>query len=107
MEFYTAYAVSLKILLTLDGGHFHPTETIADKLSLLLLYLDQLLLHVSRGMRWDSDHVVTFTDDLQAIAKNLVRAGALKRVHISLMNALLEPAEMLNNLEAEGDPTWK
>lgn len=61
MEFYTAYALSRKILLTLDSGHFHPTETIADKISSLLIYLDQLLLHVSRGVRWDSDHVVTLT----------------------------------------------
>ena len=60
MEFYTAYAVSRKILLTLDSGHFHPTETIADKISSLLIFLDELLLHVSRGVRWDSDHVVTF-----------------------------------------------
>ena len=80
----SAYAVSRKILLTLDSGHFHPTETIADKISSLLLYLDQLLLHVSRGVRWDSDHVVTFTDDLQAIAREIVRNNALERVHIGL-----------------------
>ncbi len=73
MEFYIGYALSRKILLTLDAGHFHPTETIADKISSLLLYLDQLLLHVSRGVRWDSDHVVTFNDDLQAIAHEIVR----------------------------------
>ena len=79
-----AYAVSRKILLTLDSGHFHPTETIADKISSLLLYLDELLLHVSRGVRWDSDHVVTFTDDLQAIAQEIVRGDALERVHIGL-----------------------
>lgn len=127
MEFYTAYAVSRKILLTLDSGHFHPTETIADKISSLLLYLDQMLLHVSRGVRWDSDHVVTFTDDLQAIAQEIVRAQALERVHIgldyfdasinriaawtigarntlrALLNALLEPRQMLNQFEVEGD----
>jgi L-rhamnose isomerase len=119
--------VSRKILLTLDSGHFHPTETIADKISSLLLYLDELLLHVSRGVRWDSDHVVTFTDDLQAIAQEIVRAQALERVHIgldyfdasinrlaawtigarntlrALLNALLEPRAMLNQMEAEGD----
>lgn len=127
MEFYTAYAVSRKILLTLDSGHFHPTETIADKLSSLLLYLDQVLLHVSRGVRWDSDHVVTFTDDLQAIASEIVLCKALERVHIgldyfdasinritawtigaratlrALLVALLEPRQWLQELESEGD----
>jgi L-rhamnose isomerase len=127
MEFYTAYALRRGILLTLDSGHFHPTETIADKISSLLLFLDQLLLHVSRGVRWDSDHVVTFNDDLQAIAQEVVRNDALNRIHIgldyfdasinrvaawtivarntlrALMNALFEPQEMLKNLEIEGD----
>jgi L-rhamnose isomerase len=127
MEFYSAYAVSRKILLTLDSGHFHPTETIADKISSLLLYLDELLLHVSRGVRWDSDHVVTFNDDLQAIAQEIVRNDALERIHIgldyfdasinrvaawtigarntlrALLIALLEPQEMLKRYEAEGD----
>ena len=127
MEFYTAYAVSRGILLTLDSGHFHPTETIADKISSLLIYLDELLLHVSRGVRWDSDHVVTFNDDLQAIAQEIVRAGALERIHIgldyfdasinrlaawtigarntlrALLNALLEPLDTLKSLEANGD----
>jgi L-rhamnose isomerase len=127
MEFYTAYTVSRKILLTLDSGHFHPTETIADKISSLLLYLDQLLLHVSRGVRWDSDHVVTFTDDLQAIMGEIVRNDALERVHIgldyfdasinriaawtigarntlrSLLLALLEPHDRLMQMEAEED----
>ena len=127
MEFYAAYAVSREILLTLDSGHFHPTETIADKISSLLLYLDELLLHVSRGVRWDSDHVVTFNDDLQAIAQEIVRADALERIKIgldyfdasinrvaawaigarntlrALLNALLEPLVMLKTLEVEGD----
>ena len=127
MEFYTGYAVSRKVLLTLDSGHFHPTETIADKISSLLLYLDQILLHVSRGVRWDSDHVVTFTDDLQAIAQEIVRSDALERVHIgldyfdasinriaawtigarstlrALLAALLEPRNRLQKMEAEGD----
>ena len=127
MEFYTAYALSRKILLTLDSGHFHPTETIADKISSLLLYLDQLLLHVSRGVRWDSDHVVTFTDDLQGIMGEIVRCNALERVHIgldyfdasinrlaawtigarstlrALLVALLEPNNHLKQLEADGD----
>lgn len=129
MEFYTGYAISRGVLLTLDAGHFHPTETIADKISSLLLYLDQMLLHVSRGVRWDSDHVVTFNDDLQAIAQEIVRNDALERIHIgldyfdasinrvaawtigarntlrSLLNALLEPRDRLNQLEVEGDFT--
>ena len=127
MEFYTAYALSRKILLTLDSGHFHPTETIADKISSLLIYFDQLLLHVSRGVRWDSDHVVTFNDDLQAIAQEIVRNDALERIHIgldyfdasinrvaawtvgarnalrALLVALLEPQDMLKRFEIEGD----
>jgi len=127
MEFYTAYALSRKILLTLDSGHFHPTESIADKISSLLLYLDQLLLHVSRGVRWDSDHVVTFNDDLQLITQEIVRNDALERIHIgldyfdasinrvaawtvgarntlrALLVALLEPQEMLKQYEIEGD----
>lgn len=129
MEFYTAYAVSRKVLLTLDSGHFHPTETIADKISSILLYLDEILLHVSRGVRWDSDHVVTFNDDLQAICQEIARADALNRVHIGLdyfdasinriaawtigarntlravLNALLEPRDLLSRYEAEGDFT--
>ncbi len=127
MEFYAAYAVSRKILLTLDSGHFHPTETISDKISSMLLYIDEFLLHVSRGVRWDSDHVVTFNDDTQAIANEIVRADALERVHIgldyfdasinriaawtigarntlrALLVAMLEPQDMLKRYEVEGD----
>ena len=127
MDFYLAYALSRKILLTLDSGHFHPTESIADKISAILLYLDQLLLHVSRGVRWDSDHVVTFNDDTQAIAHEIVRNDALERIHIgldyfdasinrvaawtigarntlrALLMALLEPQEMLKQYELAGD----
>ena len=127
MEFYAAYALSRKILLTLDSGHFHPTETISDKISALLIYLDQLLLHVSRGVRWDSDHVVTFNDDLQSIANEIVRNDALERIHIgldyfdasinriaawtigsrntlrALLVALLEPNAKLKQYEIEGD----
>ena len=127
MEFYSAYALTRKILLTLDAGHFHPTETISDKISSLLIYFDQLLLHVSRGVRWDSDHVVTFNDDLQAIAGEIVRNDGLERVHIgldyfdasinrvaawtigarntlkALLMALLEPKDALRQYEIEGD----
>jgi len=127
MEFYSAYALTRKILLTLDSGHFHPTETISDKISALLIYHDQLLLHVSRGVRWDSDHVVTFNDDTQAIANEIVRNDALERIHIgldyfdasinriaawtigarntlrALLVALLEPQPQLRQYELEGD----
>jgi L-rhamnose isomerase len=71
-EFYLGYAITRRKLLCLDAGHFHPTESIADKISSMLLYLPEILLHVSRGVRWDSDHVVTFNDDLQAIAREVV-----------------------------------
>jgi L-rhamnose isomerase len=74
-EFYLAYAVARQVLLCFDSGHFHPTEGIADKLSAVLLYLDEVLLHVSRGVRWDSDHVVVYSDDLQSIAQEVVRGG--------------------------------
>ena len=71
-EFYLGYAITRRKLLCLDAGHFHPTESVADKISSVLLYLPEILLHVSRGVRWDSDHVVTFTDELQAIAREVI-----------------------------------
>ena len=83
-EFYMGYAVKHGKAICLDTGHFHPTEQIADKISSLLLFVDDLLLHVSRGVRWDSDHVVIYTDELQAIAQEIVRLGALSRVHVGL-----------------------
>jgi len=83
-EFYMGYAVKHNKAICLDTGHFHPTEQIADKISSLLLFVDDLLLHVSRGVRWDSDHVVIFSDELQAIAQEIVRLGALGRVHVGL-----------------------
>jgi len=83
-EFYLGYAVSRNKLLTLDSGHYHPMESIADKISSVLQFLPEILLHVSRGVRWDSDHVVTLTDDLQAIAREIVANGYLQRVHIGL-----------------------
>ncbi len=128
-EFYLGYAVSRRKLLCLDSGHFHPTEVISDKISAVLMWLDEILLHVSRGVRWDSDHVVVLSDELQAIAQELVRGGYLNRVHIgldffdasinrvaawvvgtrcmvkALLMALLEPIETLRQLEAEGDFT--
>lgn len=130
-EFYLGYAVKHNKLLTLDAGHFHPTETIADKLSAVLCFLDEILLHVSRGVRWDSDHVVTLTDELKAIAEELVRGDYLGRVHIgldffdasihrvaawvigtramlkALLGALLEPTSQLRQLECQGDYTGR
>lgn len=128
-EFYLGYAVSRKILLTLDAGHYHPTEGIADKISSVMLYLPEIALHVSRGVRWDSDHVVTLTDELEAIAQEIVWGGHLGRVRIgldyfdasinrvaawvigtrnmikALLLALLAPSTRLKALEAEGDYT--
>lgn len=127
-EFYMGYAVKNQKLLCLDAGHFHPTEGIADKLSSALMYVPEILLHVSRGVRWDSDHVVTLDDALQSIAAELVRNNLLSRTHIgldffdasinriaawtigtrntlkALMMALLEPAA-LRNSESSGDLT--
>jgi L-rhamnose isomerase len=128
-EFYIGYAVSRGTLLTLDAGHYHPTEGIADKISSVLCYLPEITLHVSRGVRWDSDHVVTLTDDLQAIAQEIVWGGYTNRVHIgldyfdasinriaawvigtrnmikALLLALLAPIQKLKQLELEGDYT--
>ncbi len=128
-EFYLGYAVRNRKLLTLDTGHFHPTETVSDKLSAVLLWLDNVLLHVSRGVRWDSDHVVILSDELQAIAQELVRGDYLGRVHIgldffdasinriaawvigarsmlkALLLAMLEPTAKLREGERTGDFT--
>ncbi len=83
-EFYLGYAITRQKLLCLDAGHFHPTEGIADKISSVLQYVPELLLHVSRGVRWDSDHVVTLSDELLAIAQELTRGGYLARTHLGL-----------------------
>lgn len=83
-EFCFGYCITRKKLLCLDAGHFHPTETISDKISSVLLYLPRILLHVSRGVRWDSDHVVTLNDDLLAITREIVATGGLNRIHIGL-----------------------
>jgi L-rhamnose isomerase len=130
-EFYLGYAVENQTLLCLDAGHFHPTEKIADKISSTLLYVPELLLHVSRGVRWDSDHVVTLTDELQAIMQEIVRGNYLDRVHIgldffdasinriaawtigsrnalrALLLALLEPIDTMRDLEQAGDFTTR
>ncbi len=128
-EFYFGYAVKNKKLICLDAGHYHPTETITDKVSSVLAHLERLLLHVSRGVRWDSDHVVILNDELQAIAQELVRGNYLDRVHIgldffdasinrvaawvigtrcmikALLLALLEPIDRLRACEEIGDFT--
>ncbi len=128
-EFYLGYAIANDKVLCLDAGHFHPTETIADKLSSVLLYVQDILLHVSRGVRWDSDHVVALNDDLLAIMQEIARSDALDRIHIgldffdasinrvgawaigtrnalrALLIALLEPRELLRQYENEGNFT--
>ncbi|MGA2230923.1 MAG: L-rhamnose isomerase [Tepidisphaeraceae bacterium] len=128
-EFYLGYAASHGIVMCLDAGHYHPTEGIADKISSVLLYVKELLLHVSRGVRWDSDHVVILSDELRAIGEELVRNDLLSRTHIgldyfdasinrvaawvigarcmlkSLLIAMLEPTAKLRQFEADGDHT--
>jgi L-rhamnose isomerase len=84
-EYYLGYAITRQKLLTLDAGHYHPTEVISEKISSVLLFCPGLLLHVSRPVRWDSDHVVILDDELQAIARELVRSGHLHdKIHIGL-----------------------
>lgn len=126
-EFYLGYASSRDIALCLDAGHFHPTEVISDKISAASLFVRHLLLHVSRPVRWDSDHVVLLDDETQAIANEIIRNELLERVHIgldffdasinriaawvigtrnmkkALLRALLEPIEMLRQAECKGD----
>jgi L-rhamnose isomerase len=128
-EFYMGYALKNNTLLTLDAGHFHPTETLTDKISACLCFVDEILLHVSRGIRWDSDHVVILNDDLKAIAEELVRGDYLSRVHLgldyfdasinrvaawtigvrstlkALLMALVEPTAKLREAELRGDYT--
>lgn len=128
-EFYLGYAIANNILLCLDAGHFHPTEVISDKISSVLCYLDEILLHVSRPVRWDSDHVVILSDELRSIAEEIVRGDYLQRVHIgldffdasinrvaawvigtrcmlkALLIALLEPTDKLRQMEVAGDYT--
>ena len=83
-EFYLGYAATRQIALCLDAGHFHPTESVADKISAALIYVPQLLLHVSRGVRWDSDHVITLDDATQAILEECVVSGHMDRIHVGL-----------------------
>ena len=128
-EFYLGYAVKRQTLLCLDAGHYHPTENMADKISSVLCFVPEILLHVSRGVRWDSDHVVTLTDELLAITQELVRGDYLGRTHLgldffdasinrvaawvigarnllrALCFAMLEPYARYQELERNGDYT--
>lgn len=130
-EFYLGYAIANNKLLCLDAGHYHPTEVISDKISSVMLFVEELLLHVSRPVRWDSDHVVILNDELKAIAQELVRGDFLNRVHIgldffdasinriaawvigtrcmikALLAALLDPVEQLRNCDKQGDFTTR
>ena len=125
-EFYMGYGIQNNVIVTLDGGHFHPTEIISDKISSLLLFLPEVMLHVTRGVRWDSDHVVNLNEEIVAIAQEIVRADAVDKVHIgldyfdasinrigayvvgvratqkALVQALLEPLAKLREYEAKG-----
>lgn len=83
-DFYIGYGASRNKMVTLDTGHFHPTESVADKISSLLLYTPEIMLHVSRPVRWDSDHVTIMNDETLDLAKEVVRCNALDRVHIGL-----------------------
>jgi L-rhamnose isomerase len=128
-EFYLGYAVKHQKLYCLDAGHYHPTESLADKISSVLQFVPEILLHVSRGVRWDSDHVVLFDDPTRAIMEEVVRGGFLTRTHIGLdyfdasinrvaawtigtrnalkclLLALLEPTKTLREAENAGDYT--
>jgi L-rhamnose isomerase len=83
-DFYAGYCSSNQVICTLDTGHFVPTESVADKVSSLLLFVPELMLHVSRPVRWDSDHVTIMNDDTMDLFKEIVRADAMNRVHIGL-----------------------
>ena len=130
-EFYLSYAVKNQLIYCLDAGHFHPTENLADKVTSVLQFVPELLMHVSRGVRWDSDHVVLFDDPTRSMMEELVRGGFLGRTHIgldffdasinriaawvigtrsaikSLLAALLEPAGLLRSAEESGDNTLR
>jgi L-rhamnose isomerase len=130
-EFCVAYATSRNKLCCLDAGHYHPTEVISDKIPSVLLFTKELLLHVSRPVRWDSDHVVILDDELCAIAQSLVRGGLINRTHIgldffdasinrvaawvigmrnmqkALLKAMLEPTKALKKTELDMDYTGR
>lgn len=125
-DFYLSYAIANNIMLTLDTGHFHPTESVGDKLSAIIPFLRGVLLHISRGIRWDSDHVVIVDDELIQLAEEVVRSGALNKIYLgvdyfdasinrigawvigaratqkSLLYALLQPIDLLQEYEDNG-----
>ncbi|RKX86092.1 MAG: L-rhamnose isomerase [Spirochaetes bacterium] len=126
-EFYLGYVFTKGLILCLDSGHFHPTESIADKISSVLIYSKELLLHLSRGLRWDSDHVVTLNDQIFSIAQEVKHCNAFNRIHFALdffdasinritawvtgsraalkaiLSVLLEPTHLLIQAEEEGN----
>lgn len=130
-EFYLGYAIKNRTLYCLDAGHYHPTENLADKITSVLQFVPEILLHVSRGVRWDSDHVVLLDDPTTALMQELVRGDFLGRTHIgldyfdasinrvgawvigtrntlkALLMAMLEPTAMLREMEATGDLTGR
>jgi len=125
-DFYLSYAIANQVMLTLDTGHFHPTESVGDKISAILPFIPELMLHISRGVRWDSDHVVILSNDLIQLAEEIVRSKAMDRIHLgldyfdasinrigawvigtravqkSLLYALLQPWETLREYEENG-----
>lgn len=127
-EFYMNYAMKNNILCLLDNGHYHPTEMVSDKISSMLLFSDKLALHVTRPVRWDSDHVVLYDDETKEIAKEIIRNGVekvligldffdasinriaawvvgMRNMQKALLNALLLPNEKLKNLQKERNLT--
>lgn len=126
-EFYLGYAASRKKLLTIDMGHFHPTENVADKISSTMLFVDEVLLHLSRPLHWDSDHVVIFNDDLRLMCEEIIKSDKMEKIHVgldffdgsinrigawslgcrsaqkALLAALLQPVKQLVQYEDEGN----
>ncbi len=130
-ELALGYALSRDIMVTFDLGHFHPTESVADKISSTLLFMENILVHTSRAVRWDSDHVVIQNDEVNSLMQEIVRADALSRIYLALdffdasinriaawvigtratqkalLSALLEPTAALKKMEREGDRTGR
>jgi L-rhamnose isomerase len=125
-DFYLSYAIANKVMLTIDTGHYHPTESIGDKISAIIPFIPELMLHISRGVRWDSDHVVILSDDLIQLSEEIVRSQAMNRIHLgldffdasinrigawvigaravqkALLYAFLQPLEILREYEENG-----
>ena len=125
-EFYLSYAITNQIMLTIDSGHFHPTESIGDKISAIIPFIPELFIHISRGIRWDSDHVVILNDELIQLTEEIIRSNAMDRIHLgldyfdasinrigawvigtravqkSLLYAMLQPWEILKEYEEKG-----